>query len=350
MNTVSSRKQAPFPFWPSSSCTGMFASIISRMRECVRTYVTLPFYWLRVQKGIFCIWWWLLEKPVLKSFCYDGTSRHLWAGQDAFAFLWRRTCTHTNKKSFPHHRLSSVTVYLTDHLAAALLKKKTANSGYFLRYMTNNSVVLPHGDCKWDPRGGLTFEGKCIFENKPPSQSTSCLLLRKGGGNYFREDTVLTLATINFNLAGVQLLISGGSYSRATFTLFGAVPLGDIDTCMIDLIFRIDFQDIWLRMSSRTKPNTPYFCLNRMIVCDLWSWPHPLNFIHACLWLLFEGSYYFFHRTRCVATIPLVGVRLLYGTYIYLVCKSKVQYYKVPCGIPNMNFSKNALFASFGII
>ena len=47
---------------------------------------------------------------------------HLWAGQDAFAFLWRRA--HTNNKSFSHHRSSSVAVFLTDHLAAALLKKK----------------------------------------------------------------------------------------------------------------------------------------------------------------------------------------------------------------------------------
>ena len=30
--------------------------------------------------------------------------------------------------------------------------------------------------------GGLIFEGKCIFENKPPPQSRSCLLLKKGGG------------------------------------------------------------------------------------------------------------------------------------------------------------------------
>ena len=28
---------------------------------------------------------------------------------------------------------------------------------------------------------GLIFEGKCIFENKPPPQSRSCLLLKKGG-------------------------------------------------------------------------------------------------------------------------------------------------------------------------
>ena len=31
-------------------------------------------------------------------------------------------------------------------------------------------------------QGGLIFEGKCIFENKPPPQSMSCLLLKKGGG------------------------------------------------------------------------------------------------------------------------------------------------------------------------
>ena len=66
--------------------------------------------------------------------------------------------------------------------------------------MTNNGVVLPHGDCKWIvivvafTEGGLIFEGKCIFENKPPPQSRSCLLLKKGGA-YFREDAVLYSAT-----------------------------------------------------------------------------------------------------------------------------------------------------------
>ena len=47
-------------------------------------------------------------------------------------------------------------------------------------------------------RRGLIFEGKCIFENKPPPQSRSCLLLNKGvgGGAYFREDTVYELIKI----------------------------------------------------------------------------------------------------------------------------------------------------------
>ena len=38
---------------------------------------------------------------------------------------------------------------------------------------------------------------------------------------------ILAAATINFSLAGVQLLIEGGSYSRAAFINFGAISLGD---------------------------------------------------------------------------------------------------------------------------
>ena len=36
-------------------------------------------------------------------------------------------------------------------------------------------------DQRWWLRGAYIFEGKCIFENKPPPQSRSCLLLKKGG-------------------------------------------------------------------------------------------------------------------------------------------------------------------------
>jgi hypothetical protein len=35
-----------------------------------------------------------------------------------------------------------------------------------------------------------------IFEYKPPPQSGLCLLLKKGGGAYFREDTVLMNARL----------------------------------------------------------------------------------------------------------------------------------------------------------
>ena len=41
---------------------------------------------------------------------------------------------------------------------------------------------------------------------------------------------ILAAATINFSLAGVQLLIEGGSYLRAAFINFGVTSLGDIDT------------------------------------------------------------------------------------------------------------------------
>ena len=36
---------------------------------------------------------------------------------------------------------------------------------------------------------------------------------------------IVAVATINFSLVGVRLLIEGGSYSRAAFIYFGGVPL-----------------------------------------------------------------------------------------------------------------------------
>ena len=36
---------------------------------------------------------------------------------------------------------------------------------------------------------------------------------------------ILAAATINFSLAGVRLLIEGGSYLRAAFIYFGGIPL-----------------------------------------------------------------------------------------------------------------------------
>ena len=40
--------------------------------------------------------------------------------------------------------------------------------------------------------GGACIQGSLrIFEDKPPPLSGPCLLLKRGGGAYFREDTVL---------------------------------------------------------------------------------------------------------------------------------------------------------------
>ena len=41
---------------------------------------------------------------------------------------------------------------------------------------------------------------------------------------------IIAAATINFSLAGVQLLIKGGSYSKADFIKFGVIPLDAIDS------------------------------------------------------------------------------------------------------------------------
>ena len=51
---------------------------------------------------------------------------------------------------------------------------------------------------------------------------------------------ILAAATINFSLAGVWLLIEGGSYLREAIINFGAIDLGDIDT--IDSFFMTDFR------------------------------------------------------------------------------------------------------------
>ena len=36
---------------------------------------------------------------------------------------------------------------------------------------------------------------------------------------------IVAAATINFSLAGVRLLIEGGSYSRTAYIYFGGIPL-----------------------------------------------------------------------------------------------------------------------------
>ena len=68
---------------------------------------------------------------------------------------------------------------------------------------------------------------------------------------------ILAAATINFSLAGVWLLIEGGSYLREAIINFGAIDLGDIDT--IDSFFMTDFRIFVIddrKLSSRTKPRT----------------------------------------------------------------------------------------------
>ena len=64
--------------------------------------------------------------------------------------------------------------------------------------------------------GGLIFEGKCIFENKPLPQSRSCLLLKKGGGLFSggygtcKKDCIMLNANDTFNLGAFFVLIIGG--------------------------------------------------------------------------------------------------------------------------------------------
>ena len=71
-----------------------------------------------------------LEKPVLKSFCYDGTfslAKTLTSRSRCFYFPLK-TYTHRTASPFP----------TADPRVAALLEKRQANSGYFPRYVTND--------------------------------------------------------------------------------------------------------------------------------------------------------------------------------------------------------------------
>ena len=93
-----------------------------------------------------------------------------------------------NNKSFLHCRSLSVAVYLTGHLAAALLEEKKSQLWIFPTVYderwcrpSTRRLQMDRDHCQGGG-GGLIFEGKCIlFENKPPPQSRSCLLLKKVG-------------------------------------------------------------------------------------------------------------------------------------------------------------------------
>ena len=131
---------------------------------------------------------------------------HLWAGQDAFAFLWRRTYTEQQVLS---PLLIVVCCCLLDRSSRCRsFEEKTLDISRGTWPMMVSSFHTATTNGSWSLSlscgggGGLTFvdEEKYIFENKPPPQSRSCLLLKKGWGLiYFREDTVL-LITISLTV------------------------------------------------------------------------------------------------------------------------------------------------------
>ena len=114
--------------------------------------------------------------------------RHLWAGQDAFAFLWRRT--HTEQQVLSPPPIVVCCRLLDRSSRCRSFGEKNSKVWIFPAVRDQRWCRPSTRRLQMDPKGGLMFEGKCIFENKPPPQSRSCLLLKKGGA-YFREDTVL---------------------------------------------------------------------------------------------------------------------------------------------------------------
>ena len=121
---------------------------------------------------------------------------------------------------------------------------------------------------------------------------------------------IVAAATINFSLAWVRLLIEGGSYSRAAFINFGPILDGIIHkNCNTEGWFSKTALRVIEILSSKklpccSKPNSrPSFVTKQASSLHLWSWPHPLNRVRACLRLLFKGGYYFFRWAPGVATI-----------------------------------------------
>ena len=144
---------------------------------------------------------------------------------------------------------------------------------------------------------------------------------------------VVAAATINFNLAWVRLLIEGGSYSRAVFINFGPILDAVIHKiCSIEGWFsKTALRVIEKRSSkklprcSKTKPrpSSVTVCPEQASVLYLWSWPHPLNRVCACVRLLFEGRYYFFRWAPGAATI--------WGRLLTCVCAQSVCVYMWVC-------------------
>ena len=108
----------------------------------------------------------------------------------------------------------------------------------------------------------------------------------------------------------MQLLIEGGSYSRAAFINFGPILDGVIHKkCSIEGWFsKTALRVIKIRSSkklprcSKTKPRQS--SVTEQASTLYWrSWPHPLNRVRICVQLLFEGGYYFFRWAPGAATI-----------------------------------------------
>ena len=121
---------------------------------------------------------------------------------------------------------------------------------------------------------------------------------------------IVATATINFSPALVWLLIKGDSYSRVAFNNLGPILDGVIHkNCSTEGWFsKTALRIIEIRSSkklphcSKTKPR-PSSVTEQASTLYLWSWPHPLNWVRACVQLLFEGSYHFFHWAPGAATI-----------------------------------------------
>ena len=80
---------------------------------------------------------------------------------------------------------------------------------------------------------------------------------------------MVAAATIDFNLAGAQLLIEGGSYSRKAFILEGYVWADPVVSCCDRLVFQDYFwnsRDIMIEKQQQNQARDICFCLELTII------------------------------------------------------------------------------------
>ena len=104
---------------------------------------------------------------------------------------------------------------------------------------------------------------------------------------------IVAVATINFSLAGVRLLIRS-SYSRVGISdRYVTVP--SIQIVTHKRLAYVGCTSNNLAKITGHAASKVSFCPGRMIVHCLLLFPHLLNCFHAWVKLLFKGGYYFFH-------------------------------------------------------
>ena len=150
--------------------------------------------------------------------------------------------------------------------------------------------------CCWQPLSTQRHEASHAHEQKTHGYATYTVFIR-----------IVTVATINFSLAWVRLLIEGSSYSRAAFVNFGSIPHSVLhkkgsteDWFMKTSLWVIDVRSSKkLLCCNRTKPR-----LSSAVVLPQMSKRVALAIVTTPTW-----------STSCMCAATIQG-RLLFGVWL----------------------------------